>query len=42
MSETATDVSIDQLIFATIEGEEITPEEWRGETVLLVFLRWLG
>jgi hypothetical protein len=30
------------LTFLTEDGDEITTEDWRGERVLLVFLRWLG
>jgi hypothetical protein len=41
MSHSA-NASINELIFITEDRTETTPEEWRGETVLLVFLRWLG
>lgn len=33
---------IDHLTFLTEDGDEVTLAEWRGELVLLVFLRWLG
>lgn len=39
---TNTQIPIDQLTFITEDGTDTTPEDWRGETVLLVFLRWLG
>lgn len=42
MPQTNTDTPINQLTFIAEDGTETTPEEWRGEVVLLVFLRWLG
>jgi hypothetical protein len=30
------------LTFLTEDGIETTSADWRGERVLLVFLRWLG
>ncbi|CAN5362639.1 hypothetical protein BH23CHL1_BH23CHL1_23150 [soil metagenome] len=42
MLETDVNAPVDQLTFITEDGTETTPEDWCGETVLLVFLRWLG
>lgn len=33
---------IDNLAFLTEDNAEVTPVDWQGERVLLVFLRWLG
>jgi hypothetical protein len=33
---------MNDLTFLTEEGDEVSPADWRGERVLLVFLRWLG
>jgi hypothetical protein len=34
--------AIDDLTFLTEDGDEVSPADWYGERVLLVFLRWLG
>lgn len=30
------------LRFLSEDGDEVSPADWRGTPVLLVFLRWLG
>jgi uncharacterized protein YnzC (UPF0291/DUF896 family) len=34
--------TIDNLEFIDEQGATVTPVDWRGERVLLVFMRWLG
>lgn len=36
------DVDVVALRFLTEDGVEVSPSDWRGQPVLLVFLRWLG
>jgi hypothetical protein len=36
------DTSIDNLTFLTEDSSEITPADWHGDWVLLIFMRWLG
>lgn len=31
-----------QLTFLDEDGSEVMLEDWRGDRVLLVFMRWLG
>ena len=42
VSRHRTTIATAELRFLTEDGSEVTPAEWRGVPVLLVFLRWLG
>jgi hypothetical protein len=36
------DTRVEGLRFVDLDGCEVPASEWRGECVLLVFMRWLG
>jgi peroxiredoxin len=36
------DTMTQHLTFLDEDGNEVTLEDWRGDRVLLVFMRWLG
>ncbi len=41
-SDAQHDTDLSSLRFVTEDGDEVSPGDWHGSPVILVFLRWLG